>query len=121
MNATQEVMSVRNIDILLLFSPINTCYLSGFNTVGLLNYQCLILPVEGSPILIVRALEKRVAQSTTGLDQIHGFEDHEPPETVIRGALKQIGGLEKHIAADAWSLEFRDGFVRLGISRDNGI
>ena len=28
---------------------------------------------------------------------------------------------EKHIAADAWSLEFRDGFVRLGISRDNGI
>jgi Xaa-Pro dipeptidase len=99
-NATQEIMSARNIDILLLFSPMNTCYLSGFNTVGLLNYQCLILPVEGSPILIVRALEKRVAQSTTGLDQIHGFEDHEPPETVIKGALKQIGGLEKHIAAD---------------------
>ena len=28
---------------------------------------------------------------------------------------------EKHIAADAWSLEFRTGFVKLGISRDNGI
>ena len=98
--ATQKVMSTRNVDILLLFSPINTCYLSGFNTVGLLNYQCLILPIEGSPMLIVRALEKKVAQSTTGLDQILGFEDHEAPETVIRNALRQIGALKKHIAAD---------------------
>ena len=28
---------------------------------------------------------------------------------------------EKHIAADAWSMEFRSGFVRLGLSRTTGI
>ena len=28
---------------------------------------------------------------------------------------------EKHIAADAWSLEFRTGFVKLGINRDKGL
>lgn len=54
----QSEMALREIDILILHSPENIYYLSGYQTSGYFAYQALILPLEGEPRLLLRYLEK---------------------------------------------------------------
>ena len=99
----QNAMASRGVEVLLLFAPANTCYVSGFNTVGLLNYQCLIVPVDSGPALVVRQLERVVAESTTGLSRVFSFEDHEQPEAVVRRVLDDMGLRSRRLAAEQTS------------------
>jgi len=47
----------RGMDALLFFSPSNIFYLSGFYSVNLWDFQCLIVPLAGHPILVIREFE----------------------------------------------------------------
>ena len=52
-------MKERGIDALLLHTPENICYLTGFQTSGYYFVQALIVPADKDPIFVVRALEKQ--------------------------------------------------------------
>jgi len=96
----RQGMASRGVEGLLLFSPRNIFYLTGYNTVGYTNYQCLLVTAEGTPILIVRLLERPVGQATTGLDTIFVYEDHEDPATAVRRAVEKAGLLSRPLAAE---------------------
>lgn len=101
--AVRERMAGRGVEVLLLFAPTNIFYLTGYNTVGYTNFQCLAVGADGDPILVVRLLERPVAEATTGLRTIVTYEDHEDPVAAVRRALQDTGLDGRHLAAEQTS------------------
>ena len=50
-------MSSQGLDSVLLLSPVSNCYMTGYRTTSLSNYQCLAIPIVGDPVILVWELE----------------------------------------------------------------
>lgn len=53
----RKAMAVRGLDGMLISSPENIYYLTGLSYLGYFAYQLLVVPLEGEPALITRAME----------------------------------------------------------------
>jgi Xaa-Pro dipeptidase len=51
----RTAMAARGLDGMLISSPENICYLTGLNYLGFFAYQLLVVPRDGTPILVTRA------------------------------------------------------------------
>ncbi|WP_345245789.1 Xaa-Pro peptidase family protein [Pigmentiphaga soli] len=105
-------MAEAGVDTLLLNSFANIFYLIGHQTTGLANYHCLIVPMEGEPLLVVRRLELLLAQSCSWISEFVAWEDHEDPVEVTTRTLSARGlaagrlGVEKgSLAVSARAME----------------
>jgi Xaa-Pro aminopeptidase len=56
--ATQEAMRAAGLDCLLVHTPENIYYLTGYETSGYFEYQVLVVPPAGDPVLLVRNVER---------------------------------------------------------------
>src|SRR6266540_4214754 len=54
----RQQMSGRGIDVLVVTTPENINYLSGYSTPGYYMSQCLLLPANGEPIIVCGATEE---------------------------------------------------------------
>ena len=54
----QTAMTEKEWDLLLLFSPHNVFYLSGMDSENLFDYQCLLVPQDRDPVLIISHFEE---------------------------------------------------------------
>lgn len=54
----QQDMADQGLDVLLVHTPENICYLTGYETSGYFEYQVLALPVTGAPRFLVRNVEQ---------------------------------------------------------------
>jgi len=55
-------MSARGLDGLLVSTPENICYLTGLDYQGYFAYQMLVVPLEGVPSLVTRAMEHAIVR-----------------------------------------------------------
>ena len=60
----QQAMADRGLDACVVHTPENICYLTGHETPGYYTYQCLLVPVEGEPVLLLREAEVANGSST---------------------------------------------------------
>ena len=74
-----QKMAAGEIDVLLLASPENLYYVSGYQTFGFHNYQLLGVPLEGKPFLILRNLESYLAQRYAWIDDVIVWDDTDDP------------------------------------------
>ena len=77
-------MAERGLDGLLVFSPHNIYYLSGMDSENLFDFQCLIVPADGEPTLVILDFEEARAENSVGLGRVvsyHAFDD--PIEAVV--------------------------------------
>jgi len=63
----RRLMKKEGLDVLLVSSTVNLCYLTGYQTFFANWYACLVLPVQGEPIMHVAELEVPAAL-------IHGWD-----------------------------------------------
>ena len=103
LSAVQKEMSEQGIEVLLLFAPTNLFYLTAYHTIGYTNYQCLLVPQTGKPVLVVRLLEKPVAEASSWLDEVFAYEDHEDPASAVQRALQETGWISRRLAAEQTS------------------
>ena len=47
----RQAMADRQIEVLLILTPENINYLTGYDTIGYSSYLCLALPVDADPVL----------------------------------------------------------------------
>ena len=65
----RKVMEDRNIDLMLITSPENIYYVSGFDSIGYYQHQILFLPLaDGQPLLFVQAVEETLVRTTSWMD-----------------------------------------------------
>lgn len=58
MKAAQDALAGAGLDGMLIHTPENIYYLTGYETTGYFEYQVLVLPAAGDPCLLVRNVER---------------------------------------------------------------
>ena len=105
-------MNEANVDVLLVSHPPNVYYLSGYQSFAMYNGECVIVPPEGPPTLVVHPPELGTALLHTWLNEAHGYPKDCGREEYVAKLLAEKGlaglriGVEKGIAGmNADSLE----------------
>lgn len=108
----RKSMAARGIDTVLIASPENIYYVSGFQTFGFHNYQLLVIPLEGKPFLILRYLESMLAARYSWIDDVVTWDDTDDPVAVTIRELKQRNLAKKTVGVEERSYFFQAGTYR---------
>jgi Xaa-Pro dipeptidase len=89
--AVREAMRERDLGALLLASPEDVYYLLGLNHLGYFAVTLLVLPLDGPPLLVARAMEHATVRlQAPGCVHV-AYEDGEDPADAAIAALGQAG------------------------------
>lgn len=94
-------MSMRGLDGLIVSVPENIYYLTGLDHWGFFACHVLIVPRDGRPILVARAMERVTVENLVANADFHGHADGEELSDYVVRALKGLGlatarlGMEK--------------------------
>jgi Xaa-Pro dipeptidase len=97
----RQTMADREIEVLLVFTPENVNYLTGYDTIGYSSYLCLALPVDSEPVLVIREMERGVAMSTTWLKDFATTGDTDDSVERTVAALSSRKLLQRRIGLEA--------------------
>jgi Xaa-Pro dipeptidase len=113
--ATRAGMAAAGLDGLVLTSPENLYYLSGYESAGYLALQALLVGLDADPVLVTRQLEAPNAAATSVHDRSVAYRDHEDPLAVVAREIEALGLSRRRIGVERRSrhltVESRD---RLG-------
>src|SRR4051794_29700997 len=93
----RSAMQARDIDLLLLTSPENIYYLTGYRTTGYYIYQALVVPLSGDPQFVVRKLEFPNVQALSWIKSGHAVADTEDPLDSTTACIETLGGARASI------------------------
>jgi Xaa-Pro dipeptidase len=102
----RAAMAQMRLDVLIVSSPENICYLSGYESVGFFVQQALIVGLMDEPVLVVRALEVPNAEASCVIDRIVGYQDHEGGSAAIARSIATRAGLRTGVELRSRSLTF---------------
>ncbi len=90
---TREAMAARGLDAMLLFAPESHYWLTGYDTFGFCFFQCMVVPLDGEPVLLTRSADLRQARHTSILSDIRIWTDGEGanPAEDLKALLKDMG------------------------------
>ena len=84
-------MEQRGVDALLVHTPENILYLSGYQTPGYYAYQCLVIVHQHDPVLLIRDTEKGNAYAYSWLSDHVGYYDSDSHSEVTSKVLAGMG------------------------------
>ena len=110
----RERMVARGVDLLLVSTPENVYYLTGYQTIGYASYQCVIVPLEGEPLIVVRLLEEGVVRRLSWTNRFVVYADGEDPVDATVQAVSELRRPNDRVAVEqaAWFLTVRN-YLRL--------
>jgi Xaa-Pro dipeptidase len=98
--ALRRAMAARGLDLVLISGAENIFYLTGQQTPGYYTFQCLCVPADGAPFLVIRALEAMNARLNSFVADITGYPDDANPAEAVASVLKSRGWASKRVAID---------------------
>ncbi len=84
----RERMQAQGIDALLVYHAPNVIYLSGYQSINMYDSECLVLGLEGDPILLVPERELGGALIYSWVDEPRIFLRTEYPDTTFRQPMR---------------------------------
>lgn len=105
--ACRKEMRERELDYLVLNSPENIYYISGFITRGYYVFQALIVTHSSAPILVVRRYEYANVERLSYYKDAAIWEDTDVPAEVLARTLSDLGAAGKTVGVDANSVFFQ--------------
>ncbi len=106
----QQEMVSRGLDLMLVHTPENAYWLTGYRTIGYYSYMCLMVPAEGDPIHLARFIEKSILQGTSWVPNIEVHPDTEHYLDATVRVLNERGWNKGRLGIDlsAWYLTIAD-------------
>lgn len=85
-------MADRKLDAMLLFAQESMYWLTGYDTFGYCFFQCLVVKVDGSMVLLTRSADLRQARQTSTIDTINLWTDRDGanPALDLRNLLNDL-------------------------------
>jgi Xaa-Pro dipeptidase len=90
MTGLRAAMQARGLGLLLVFTPENVTYLTGYETIGYSSFQCLLVPLEDEPELVLRDMELEVAAATTWLSRFRTVSDTDDAIAIATAAARRL-------------------------------
>ncbi len=107
---TAQMQSI-GLDALLIFRQESMYYLTGYDTTGYSQFQCLYLGADGRLVLLTRSADLRQARLTSVIEDIRIWVDHADsnPGQDLCQILEEQGCRGKHLGVEleAWCLTGR--------------
>ncbi len=97
---TRQAMVARNMDVLILHSASNIYYLCGHHTLNLWDYQCLIVPLEQPPIMVLWQFERGRFEASAYIAELDLYETHANPVQATKTSLSRRGLLKGTIGVE---------------------
>jgi len=107
----RQELARQGVDVCLVISPENICYLTGHATPGYYTYQALVFPRDEEPTLLMRESEVINAEQESHLDDIRGHPDSVDPIAETGKVIEEKGG------ASSFGLEDRSWYLPPNIHR----
>ncbi|MER8772172.1 Xaa-Pro peptidase family protein [Mesorhizobium sp. M0960] len=104
LKAVRQEMSTRQLDMLIVTTPENMYYLTGFDTLGYTSTQFLLVPLDGDPFLITRAIEETNVVISSWTEQRASYMDHESPIELLAETIKSKGYANSIIGVEKISI-----------------
>lgn len=104
--ACRREMRERGIDYLVLNSPENIYYLSGFITRGYYVFQALVVTHTDDPTLVVRRYEQANVERLSYYKNAAVWQDTDIPAEVLARTLVDLGAVGKTVGVDADAMFF---------------
>lgn len=79
----REAMAADGVDTLLVFDPPNVFYVSGFQSFAMYSAECVVVPLDGEPLLVVHPPELGGALMHSWLDRVYGYGRDEDAESFL--------------------------------------
>ena len=110
MDALRSRMEDRRVDVLLVHTPENLYYLTGYQTPGYYWYQTLVVPMDRDPVFITRLQEAANIEPLTWVEESRPYEDNDDWVAKTKDVLADLGLGSKSIGLenDSWFLTSRD-------------
>ncbi|MET4234605.1 Xaa-Pro dipeptidase [Bradyrhizobium sp. LA6.10] len=100
----RDSMALRGIDVLLVHTPENLNYISGYDTSGYFAYQCIALPAKGDLEILTRRGEAFNAQKTQIAKRTVHFDTDDVVTKTIELVRRFPGSLRIGIEKNSWFL-----------------
>jgi Xaa-Pro dipeptidase len=96
----RDAMDERGLGTLLLTSPEDLYYLVGLNHHGYFAFTALLLPIEGRPVLVLRAMERPTVELQAPDCVFVPYEDVEDPADAVLDGLRRSGAAGARAGVD---------------------
>ncbi|WP_461144716.1 M24 family metallopeptidase [Salinifilum aidingensis] len=104
--ALRERMRSEDINAAALTSPENIYYLTGLDHLGYFAFTLLVVPAEGQPVLVTRAMERPTIRAQVPWCRHVTFQDGDTPAGAVVAALGELLGDGGTVALDEDSMFF---------------
>lgn len=93
MQGARKELAKRNLKGMLVHTPENIFYLTGYQSPGYYMYQCLVVPLEGDPVLVLRRGELSNAETYSWLPDasVRTYEDTNDPVELTAVTVREAG------------------------------
>jgi Xaa-Pro dipeptidase len=98
--AVREAMERQSVTALLLASPEDVYYLTGLNHLGYFAVTLLVLPIEGPPLLVARAMEAPTVEVQAPQCVYVPYEDGADPAGAAVEAVRRAGSAAGPVGVD---------------------
>jgi Xaa-Pro dipeptidase len=98
--AVRRALAERGLDAAVFTGPENIFYLTGQQTPGYYTFQCLLFPVEGEPLFLLRQLELTNFLRNTFIERFETYGDGTTPAGLVIETLERAGLGAKRIAIE---------------------
>ncbi len=109
----RDSMKRDGLDGMLLFAQESMFWLTGYDTFGFCFFQCLVVPLDGDPVLLTRAPDLRQARFTSDIRDVRIWKDAADanPAAELRAVLEGAGlrNCRLGIETDTHGLTLRAG------------
>lgn len=96
----------RHLDAVVISDPENIMYLTDYQTTGYSFFQALVVPLEGEPFMITRALEESNVIARTWVERTRPYPDTGDAIQMLVDALREFGLDDKRIGYERNSYFF---------------
>ena len=114
LDALRARMEAKGVDCMMVHTPENLCYLTGYQTPGYYWYQTLIVPMDREPVFITRLLENSNVEHLTWVEDSRPYGDSDDWVQQTKDTLVDLGMGSKRIGVEmgSWFITISD-FERL--------
>ncbi|WP_119393654.1 ectoine hydrolase [Salinibius halmophilus] len=104
--ALRERMADRLLDAVVITDPENLMYLTDYQTTGYSFFQALVVPLDGEPFMITRAMEESNVHARTWVERTRPYPDTGDAIQMLVEALREFGLASKRVGYERNSYFF---------------
>ena len=110
LQAVRVLMAQNNLDVLLVHTPENIFYLTGYQTPGYYWHQVLVLPLDSEPVFIAPPHEASLVPEYCWMDDVRIYPDTSDWAEVTSDLVKELG-----LDSGCIGLETGSGFLTVAL------